>query len=128
MTEGMPSWGFIFTTLIIRFVGVFFVLAILQIGMQISGWVIRRFPAGGEKAGESGPVPELADETVPEAESVAPGVLGAMTVGLHLYMEEKARAARGALDSDSVRPVESSAWQAYGRREQFDSRKIVRPW
>ncbi|MFA4916844.1 MAG: hypothetical protein WC560_09255 [Syntrophales bacterium] len=36
------NWGYVFSTLIIRFIGVFIVLAILQIGMSISSKIIRR--------------------------------------------------------------------------------------
>lgn len=34
------SWGYVFSTLFIRFVGVFIVLAILQIGINISSKII----------------------------------------------------------------------------------------
>lgn len=45
------NWPYVFSTLIIRFVGVFIVLGILQISIRISGAVIKRlFPESGGDA------------------------------------------------------------------------------
>lgn len=41
-------WGYIFSTLIIRFVGVFIVLAILMVAMQILGAVVSRLVTSQE--------------------------------------------------------------------------------
>jgi hypothetical protein len=37
------NWGYVFSTLIIRFIGVFIVLAILQIGITIASKIIYYF-------------------------------------------------------------------------------------
>jgi hypothetical protein len=48
------NWGFALSSLIIRFVGVFIVLAVLQIGIRLSSFIITRLspdqpPAKGGK-------------------------------------------------------------------------------
>ena len=48
------NWGFALSSLIIRFIGVFIVLAILQVGIRLSSFIINRFapdqpPAKGTK-------------------------------------------------------------------------------
>jgi Na+-transporting methylmalonyl-CoA/oxaloacetate decarboxylase gamma subunit len=48
------NWGFALSSLFIRFIGVFVVLAILQVGIRLSSYLINRFasdqpPAKGAK-------------------------------------------------------------------------------
>jgi len=48
------NWGFALSSLFIRFIGVFIVLAILQVGIRLSSFIINRFtpdqpPAKGAK-------------------------------------------------------------------------------
>jgi hypothetical protein len=40
------NWGFALSSLFIRFAGVFIVLAILQVGIRLSSFIIGRFAAG----------------------------------------------------------------------------------
>jgi hypothetical protein len=37
------NWGFALSSLVIRFVGVFIILAIMQIGIRLSTFIISRF-------------------------------------------------------------------------------------
>jgi hypothetical protein len=37
------NWGFALSSLVIRFVGVFIVLAIMQVGIRLSTFIIKRF-------------------------------------------------------------------------------------
>jgi hypothetical protein len=48
------NWGFVFSTLFIRFTGVFIVLAILQLGINVSSKIIRLIESRrpGQKQGE----------------------------------------------------------------------------
>ena len=40
------NWSFALSSLFIRFVGVFIVLAVMQIGIRLSSYVITRFTPG----------------------------------------------------------------------------------
>jgi hypothetical protein len=43
------NWSYALSSLVIRFVGVFIVLAIMQIGIRLSSFLINRFTADKEQ-------------------------------------------------------------------------------
>jgi sodium pump decarboxylase gamma subunit len=79
-------WGYIFSTLFIRFIGVFLVLAILMIGMQFLGAVVSRLVAWQEakKTRESEQQAALAEplETQSREEEIAAAIGAAMALSM----------------------------------------------
>jgi Na+-transporting methylmalonyl-CoA/oxaloacetate decarboxylase gamma subunit len=73
------DWNYAIATLVIRFVGIFIVLGILQVIMQISGRIFARMDLGksADKEAESpGPVSAMSEEQ-------------AAAVGMALYLYDQ---------------------------------------
>jgi Na+-transporting methylmalonyl-CoA/oxaloacetate decarboxylase gamma subunit len=82
-------WGYILSTLVIRFVGVFIVLAILMVGMQLLGAVVSRLVAMQE-AKRSRDLPQekkVALAESPELESREEELAAAIGAALAFSME-----------------------------------------
>ena len=47
--DGTVNWLYIFVVLLVRFIGVFFVLGILMIGITLSGKIITKIEALGRR-------------------------------------------------------------------------------
>jgi hypothetical protein len=63
------DWGYAIATLIIRFVGIFVVLGILQVIMQMTGRIFARLDARKQGRGsESPPSPDLTPEQVTKSQ------------------------------------------------------------
>ena len=60
MGPEVVDWGYAISTLVIRFVGIFVVLGILQVVMQITGRIFAHLDAKKDKDMEKGPTPEEA--------------------------------------------------------------------
>jgi Na+-transporting methylmalonyl-CoA/oxaloacetate decarboxylase gamma subunit len=73
------DWSYAISTLIIRFVGIFVVLGVLQVVMQISGRIFARIDAKKDRS-QPDVVPPKKDLTEEEAAAVATA----------LYLHEKA--------------------------------------
>jgi len=111
-----PDWVFAITTLLIRFFGIFIVLAILQICMQISGYIFSRLTP---KEGPSleGPPPSGGSVEDREEEQEIAAAIG---VALSLY--------RAEMDQPLKLPtVSPSEWAISGRVAQLQSR-LQRNW
>lgn len=74
------DWNYALTTLVIRFIGIFAVLLILQMAMQISGWFFKRIEKKNNKE-------------IPKAEEVSerptPQEAAAIGVALSLYRRQR---------------------------------------
>lgn len=44
--DGSINWGMVLTTLTIRFIGVFIILGILQIGVYVAGAIVSKLTPG----------------------------------------------------------------------------------
>lgn len=76
------DWNYAIATLVIRFVGIFIVLGILQVIMQMTGRVFAHIDQKKALAGQAGGTAEQAS-AMTEAEAAA--------VGTALYLYEKKR-------------------------------------
>jgi len=72
------DWGYAISTLVIRFVGIFVVLGVLQVIMQITGRVFTRLEAKKDSVSQKTSAPS---ETLTQEE--------AALVGAALYLYEK---------------------------------------
>ena len=75
------DWGYAISTLIIRFVGIFVVLGILQVVMQITGRIFARLDATGSE--ETPPVSKTAPKAITDEEVAA--------VAMALYLHQQKR-------------------------------------
>jgi len=73
-------WGYAMGTLLIRFFGVFIVLAVLEVGMLISGRIFQRIDARAQRPAAQIPV----EETPVEEYAVTPEEAAAIALALHL--------------------------------------------
>jgi Na+-transporting methylmalonyl-CoA/oxaloacetate decarboxylase gamma subunit len=75
------DWTYAISTLIIRFVGIFVVLGILQVVMQVTGRIFTRLDARD------------AQKAIPKPEQVSDAVTTeqAASIGMALYLYEKRR-------------------------------------
>ena len=124
------SWSYALSTLFIRFFGIFLVLGILQIALQVSGRVFRVMderreakdtvktaPVVKEVPGTPAAVESTTTEDKEDGEAKVAAAIG---VALHLYAAEKAAASRGAAAAN----IESFAtgWRVAGRLSQLHGR------
>ena len=70
------DWTYAFSTLIIRFVGIFIVLAILQVIMQITGRIFAYLDTREDRQAAASQVP---------SQELTPEEAAAVAVALHLY-------------------------------------------
>ena len=107
------DWDYAMITLVVRFIGVFFVMAAMQVALQVSSMVIRRIEAPAEVAAAATVVTAPSD-TPPAAAAVEEGVdeLTAAAIGLALALES--RPAAGASDATTT------AWASAGRIQQLN--------
>jgi hypothetical protein len=116
------DWPFALITLTFRFFAVFFVLGLIQVGLQISSRVLRRIeaqPAGAAAvAGAAAPAPSAPAAKPAATAATATGVddetAAAIAVALDLEQRPAARKAPPAAGT--------SAWTAAGRAHQHRSR------
>ena len=118
------EWGYVISTLIFRFAGIFVVLGALVILMTINGGIISRLERWKErrrKPGAESPAPELtpAASGPTSADEVAPATLAA--IGLALSLNAK-RVSQAPVASATAHGDGGSSWQMAGRLRQFDSR------
>lgn len=115
------EWGYIMFTLLIRFVGVFIVLAILMGGMYLLGFIVSRIIAKqeAEKAKKQTQEPmsiSLAEE--PEREADEEEMVAAMGAAIAMAMELE----RTQTPSPSHAGIAAGAWTMAGRALQINSR------
>lgn len=89
-------WGFIMSTLFIRFVGVFIVLAILLVAMRLLGAIVSRIVSrqearGAQKHGEETPATGLAE--VSEREAGEEELVAAIGAAIAVAMESEQKSA-----------------------------------
>lgn len=116
-----PDWIFAMTTLVVRFFGVFVVLGILQIIIEISGAIFRRLtqestqetPGVNSGSGHTEPLPR--GEEVKDQELAA-------AIGTALFLYESEAEAATTLPTGKGPPSQSSEWAIMGRMAHLQSR------
>jgi len=115
------DWGLIIGTLMVRFVGVFVVLAVLMVGMIVLGKVVSKLVAMQEskkaEAEETDPhALALAEE--PEHEAGEEELVAAIGAAIAMAMETEQRATTPAAAGGVV----AGSWALAGRATQMDRR------
>lgn len=73
------DWNYALTSLVIRFIGIFAVLGVLQVAIQIAGWLLRRIERNKNKK-------VLQEEGV--SKGLTPQEVAAVSIALHLYRRQ----------------------------------------
>ena len=73
------DWNYALTSLVIRFIGVFAVLGILQVAIQATSWLLRRTERNNKK--------KLQTEKV--SQGLTPQEIAAVSIALHLYRRHR---------------------------------------
>ena len=115
-------WGYAIGTLVIRFFGVFLVLAVLQIGMQVASRVFRLLDARGTRPEAEGPAAVAAPPSAFEGVAAPADVGVAAAIALALQLHLSARRQGEALQ---LRPPEVPAWTLHGRDRIMGERFLV---
>lgn len=76
------DWNYALTSLVIRFIGIFTVLGILQVAMYITGWVFSRIEKNNNNKHTSQPT-----EVIPEG--LTPQKVAAISIALTLYRRRR---------------------------------------
>ena len=111
-TDPSVNWSYALITLVVRFVGVFVVMLVMQVALQLSARVIRMIETRGVDDSTDQPVASLDVSAL--AKNQAPidwRIIAA--IGLAFDLEAQARVRRG---SPTVLP---SSWTVSGRLRQF---------
>lgn len=111
------DWNYAMVTLLVRFIGVFFVMAVMQVALQISSRVVQRIEAPAEQPAAS-PAAASAAAEAPAKPKVPADTLDDATVaaiGLALALESRPAATAAEPTSGA-----SSAWAAAGRIHQLN--------
>ena len=107
-------WSFILNTLLIRFVGVFVVLAILMVGMQILGAVVPRFISrqdAKQKGKGEERKPTIASSEISEEETEGEELPAAIGAAVALALEAELKPAEPAMQAGAA----AGAWAMAGR-------------
>jgi Na+-transporting methylmalonyl-CoA/oxaloacetate decarboxylase gamma subunit len=107
-------WGYIMSTLVIRFVGVFIVLAILMVGMQVLGSVVSRLVSGQEARAAEARRREahaVALAEAPERETGEEEIVAAMGAAIAVAMA----ASRQPISPPAHPDVTARSWAMAGR-------------
>jgi Na+-transporting methylmalonyl-CoA/oxaloacetate decarboxylase gamma subunit len=112
-------WGYALGTLFIRFFGIFLVLSILMLGMNLSGQVFQRMDRRKEQ--RSTMVAAALEQVIPQAPEELPAELAAAAaVALHLHLAAgRAQTPAGAATQGF------SAWSQNGRAKLMTDRMPV---
>jgi Na+-transporting methylmalonyl-CoA/oxaloacetate decarboxylase gamma subunit len=117
-------WGYAIGTLLIRFFGVFLVLAVLQVGMQVTSRIFRVLDKRAARAIVQAPSPVAAEPLEPEAEMASAAndaqTAAAIALALHLHLSHQRSAERLQLSFPEV-----SAWSLHGRGLIMGERFVV---
>lgn len=123
-----PDWIFAVTTLLIRFFGIFIVLAVLQIIMQISGYFFRRWAEKGarETAETSPPSTMMEPLSFAEVETfsekgISHGEIAAV-IGAAISLYESQETEDFTIPVSRKPLPKPSDWAMIGRMAQFQSR------
>ena len=103
------DWHYALITLTVRFVGVFVVMFVMQIALQVSAFAVRRLERW--QAGRDGSA--AGAEPIPAAVAVPSDVDEEMVVAIGLALALESRLAPS-------RPAGTSAWAVAGRLAQLD--------
>ncbi|GAB4339140.1 MAG: hypothetical protein Kow0099_13910 [Candidatus Abyssubacteria bacterium] len=115
-------WGFIMSTLVIRFVGVFIVLAILMVGMQILGTVVSRMIAKQEsKHRKTAEADSQAIALVESQESSASEEETAAVIGAAIALAMESERA-SAMHPGRTAGIMAGSWAMAGRVAQMSRR------
>lgn len=113
------DWPYAMVTLIVRFIGVFLVMAVMQVALQIAaravGFIESR-PARGAAKPHHEAVASLDLSAMAAAEVDQSGAVAA-AIGLALALEEEAALSRAAPASRA--PTGPSPWAMTGRMQQL---------
>jgi hypothetical protein len=112
-TDPSVDWNFAIVTLMVRFIGVFVVMFVMQVALQVSSRLVRAY----EERGAAGPapvVPEPLAPAPPPASPVAPDSATLVAIGLALALE-----AHPAPAADLGGGPGPSPWAMAGRLRQL---------
>ena len=117
-TDPSIDWDYAMITLVVRFIGVFLVMGVMQVALQVSSRVVRRIESRAEAAPAAPAAVIAATAAGPESPNeVADGVdaVTAAAIGLALALEQR------STSGTTIAPVAStSAWAAAGRLHQLN--------
>lgn len=119
-------WGYVLGTLFIRFFGVFIVLAVLMMGMMLSGFVFQKLEKKPGKKRGSSPLPppkaappKPAAPPAPPAGDVSPEMAAAIGLALALHLAPRTPAVHDTPTSAA------SSWAVEGRRRMMADRSLA---
>lgn len=113
------DWNYAMVTLVVRFIGVFIVMLVMQVALQISSVAVRRIEARQAAAAEVAAAPQPAAPAVVKAGEPAeptPSLVDdatAAAIGLALALEAQASASSGT-------EAGPSSWAVAGRLAQLN--------
>lgn len=109
-------WGYALGTLFIRFFGIFIVLGVLQVGMQLSGKIFSRTAASAASTVAADSTPQAMPATPPQP-VVDEKIAAAIAVALHLHTEPTRVSPSRVLE-----PAQRLAWAQHGRAQLMGQR------
>jgi hypothetical protein len=112
-------WGYALGTLMLRFWGVFLVLSVLQVGMQLSGLYFRSVDRRKLMAASKITIPSTVVETTPD-QGPSPETALAIATALDLYFS-----AQRAVPSVYLLGSETNAWSQQGRERMMSVRNFT---
>jgi hypothetical protein len=106
------DWNYAIITLLVRFIGVFVVMLVMQVALQLSAQVVRRIEGVSAKsaAAEQAPAPASLDMGLGESDELDPAVVAAIGLAIGLGSSAPPRIGVGG---------EASRWSTAGRLQQM---------
>jgi len=110
------DWNYAMITLVVRFIGVFVVMGVMQVALQISSVAVRRYEARSEPMPAEAPAPQVESPAAPIAADSGLDDATAAAIGTALEIEFRS--------APAVAPGQAgeggSAWASAGRWQQLN--------
>lgn len=110
------DWDYAMITLVVRFIGVFVVMGVMQVALQVSSVVVRRYEARSEPMPAAAPASQVQSPAAPIATVSGLDDATAAAIGTALEIEFRSAPAVAAGRAGEG----GSAWAAAGRWQQLN--------
>jgi hypothetical protein len=111
------DWNYAMVTLLVRFIGVFFVMAVMQVALQVSSRIVQRIEAPAKQPVAVSAAPSAGAEAAAAPKVPADALDDATVAAIGLALALESRPAATAAEPASGA---SSAWATAGRIHQLN--------
>ncbi len=121
------DWGYVLSTLAIRYIAIFMVLTLLIILLTVNGAIVSKLTAIKAKKKERPATPKKPEKEAPVSprnpttDQITPETLAAIGLAINLYQNQQMN--QKTILDESNRNVSEDQWRLAGRQAQWNKRR-----